>query len=414
MGLDSYNGSFAPSLGFVFGSQSDILDTALRNGWLLSRSTTDNVYSRNYNKSHFEKFDYSMSIRPTRNLDMELFGNRTYTESFVQQLDVVDDILNESPINGVGNFSISYFMLKSSFSDEDALFQEFKNNRAIISQRLADKPGGNINGFGETNQDVVLPAFLAAYSGEDAGSIELDAFRSTPLPNWRITYKGLMEIGWFKENFRNFTVENSYRSIYTVLSFTNNLKYVEDDPYSDINRDISGNFNPEKLYNGVSLIEEFAPLVRVDLTMKNSFSVRAAFNKDKALNLNFNNNTVTEINGEEIVVGLGYRIKNVRLKFKTGEKITSFQGDINIKADLGFRDNLTVIRSYGLTNDIENNQITGGQNLTNIKILVDYSLNKNLLTSFYFDYNKSKFAISTTFPRTAINSGISLRYIIGN
>ncbi len=414
MGLDSYNGSFAPSLGFVFGSQSDILDTALRNGWLLSRSTADNVYSRNYNKSHFEKFDYSMSIRPTRNLDMELFGNRTYTESFVQQLDVVDDILNESPINGVGNFSISYFMLKSSFSDEDALFQEFKNNRAIISQRLANKTGGNIDGFGETNQDVVLPAFLAAYSGEDAGSIELDAFRSTPLPNWRITYKGLMEIGWFRENFRNFTVENSYRSIYTVLSFTNNLKYVDADPYSDINRDISGNFNPEKLYNGVSLIEEFAPLVRVDLTMKNSFSVRAAFNKDKALNLNFNNNTVTEINGEEIVVGLGYRIKNVRLKFKTGEKITSFQGDINIKADLGFRDNLTVIRSYGFTDDIENNQITGGQNLTNIKILVDYSLNKNLLTSFYFDYNKSKFAISTTFPRTAINSGISLRYIIGN
>jgi cell surface protein SprA len=75
---------------------------------------------------------------------------------------------------------------------------------------------------------------------------------------------------------------------------------------------------------------------------------------------------------------------------------------------------LTVIRSYGFTDDIENNQITGGQNLTNIKLLVDYSLNKNLLTSFYFDYNKSKFAISTTFPRTAINSGISLRYIIGN
>ena len=202
--------------------------------------------------------------------------------------------------------------------------------------------------------------------------------------------------------------------MYSVISFTNNLKYNDEQPYSDLNKDIAGNFNPEKLYNGVSLIEEFAPLVKVDFTMKNSFSIRAAYNKDKALNLNFNNNTVTEINGDEIVLGLGYRIKNVKMKFKMGEKQTTFQGDINFKADLGFRDNLTIIRSYGATDDLQNNQITGGQNLTTIKFLVDYSLNKNLLTSFYFDYNKSKFAISTTFPRTAINSGISFRYIIGN
>ena len=148
--------------------------------------------------------------------------------------------------------------------------------------------------------------------------------------------------------------------------------------------------------------------------MKNSFSLRAAYNKDKALNLNFNNNTVTQIDGDEIIVGMGYRIKNVSLKCKMGEKLTKFQGDINIKADVGFRDNLTMIRSYGIADEINNTQITGGQNLTTIKFLVDYSLNKNLLTSFYFDYNKSKFAISTTFPRTAINSGISLRYIIGN
>ena len=414
LGLNRSGGGLAPGFGFVFGSQADILDAALTNGWLITRDLSENIYSRNYSKSHFDKFDYSMSVRPTKNLDIEIFGNRTFTESFTQQLDVVDNVLNDAPINGMGNFSISYFMLKSTFKNEDAVFEEFKNNRNIIAQRLSAKTGGNIDGFGDTNQDVVLPAFLAAYSGNDAGSIELDAFRNTPIPNWRITYNGLMDIGWFKQNFRNFSVENSYRSVYSVLSYTNNLKYIESDPYGDVNRDIAGNFNPKKLYNGVSLIEEFAPLVKVDMTMKNSFSLRAAYNKDKALNLNFNNNTVTQIDGDEIIVGMGYRIKNVSLKFKMGEKLTKFQGDINIKADVGFRDNLTMIRSYGIADDINNTQITGGQNLTTIKFLVDYSLNKNLLTSFYFDYNKSKFAISTTFPRTAINSGISLRYIIGN
>jgi cell surface protein SprA len=223
-----------------------------------------------------------------------------------------------------------------------------------------------------------------------------------------------MNIAWIRQNFRSVILEHSYRSVYSILQFSNNLKYDNDDPYGAVNRDIVGNFNPEMLYNGVSLIEEFAPLMKIDLKMKNSFSIRAAYNKDKALNLNFNNNTVTEINGNEIIVGLGYRIKNVVMKFKTGTRITKFQGDINFKADVGIRNNLTQIRSYGITDDILNNQITGGQNLMTIKFLVDYSLNKNLLTSFYFDYNKSKFAISTTFPRTSINSGISVRYIIGN
>jgi len=224
-----------------------------------------------------------------------------------------------------------------------------------------------------------------------------------------------MSISWFKSNFRNVTLEHSYRSIYTVLSFTNNLKYNDDDPYGNSNRDIAGNFNPEQLYNGVNLIEEFSPLLKVDLKMKNSFSVRAAYNKDKVLNLNFNNNTITEVSGNEVILGLGYRIKDVRMKFNSGTTTsTTFRGDVNIKFDMGIRDNLTVIRAFDTTSELENNQITGGQNLISFKFLADYSLNKNLLASFFFDYNKSTFAVSTTYPRTAISGGISIRYIIGN
>ncbi len=413
LGQNNFNGGFAPTFGFVFGSQSDILDTALRNGWLLSREPNDNYYARNYSKSHYDKFDYSLSVKPFRTLDIELFGNRTYTSSFNQQLDVVQNTLNETPINEMGNFSISHFMLKTAFKNGDDLFETFKENREVIAQRLANKTGADINGFGVTSQDVVLPAFLAAYSGKSANDVSLSAFRNMPIPNWRLSYKGLMGLSWFKENFRSVTLEHSYRSIYSILSYTNNLRYDASDPFGSGNRDIANNYNPKRLYNGINLIEEFSPLIQVDLKMKNSFSLRAAFNKDKALNLNFNNNTITEIQGEEVIVGLGYRIKNVRMKFKTGATTTTFQGDINIKADLGIRDNLTTVRAYAI-DDINNNQITGGQNLISFKLLVDYSLNKNLLTSFYFDYNKSKFAISTTYPRLAINGGISVRYIIGN
>ncbi|MCF6296829.1 MAG: cell surface protein SprA [Flavobacteriaceae bacterium] len=414
LGRDSYSGGLAPTFGFVFGSQANILDRALEEGWLLSRGANSVYYARNYSKSHYNKFDYNLSLKPSRNLDIELFGNKTFTKSFTQLLDVIDGRLSETPISEIGNFSISYFMLRSSFQNEEALFQKFKSNRAIISQRLATKTGGNIDGFGSTSQDVILPAFLSAYSGKDANSVSLDAFRNTPIPNWRIRYKGLMAIPFIKNNFRSFTLEHSYRSIYTILSFTNNLEYNASNPYSNNNRDLANNFNTKKLYNGVNLIEEFSPLLKVDLRMKNSFSVRAAYNKDKALNLNFNNNTITEIRGNEIVVGLGYRFKDIRMSFKTGSGKTIFQGDVNIKADIGIRDDLTVIRAYGILEDINNDQITGGQNLISIKLIADYSLNKNLLTSFFFDYNKSRFAISTTYPRLSINGGISVRYIIGN
>ncbi len=416
LGLSDFSGSLSPTFGFVFGSQANILNKALENGWLLSRDINDNFYSKNFSKSHFDKFDYSVNIKLTRNLDIELFGNRTFTESFTQQLDVINGVFNEAPKNGIGNFSISHIMLGSSFSNNDKLFQNFKDNRAIISQRLANETAGNIDGFGSTDQDVVLPAFLSAYSGKSANSIELSAFRNTPIPNWRISYKGLMSIPWVRSNFRSLTLEHSYRSIYSILSFTNNLKFDKDNPFPDNldDRDLAGNYHPKKLYNGVNLIEEFSPLIRVDMKLKNSFSLRAAYNKDKALNLNFNNNTITEVSGNEIVLGLGYRVKNVRMKFKSGTSTTTFQGDINIKADLGIRDNLTVIRAFGLTDDIDNDQITGGQNLISFKFLADYSLNKNLLASFFFDYNNSKFAISTTYPRTSINGGISIRYIIGN
>ena len=416
LGQSRFDGGFAPNFGFVFGSQADILDKALRNGWLISRGQTDNYYALNYSKSHFDKFDYSASVRFTRDLDIELFGNRTFTESFNQQLDVIDDLLNETPRNAVGNFSISMFMIGMSLQDGEGLFQTFKDNRATISQRLADESGADIDGFGSTSQDVVLPAFLAAYTGKSAESVKLSAFRNTPIPNWRISYKGLMNIPFMKENFRSFTLEHSYRSVYSILSFTNNLRYDADDPYGDTNRDIAGNYNPKQLFNGVNLIEEFSPLILVDMSLKNSFSLRAAYNRDKALNLNFNNNTVTEVAGEEVVMGLGYRIRNVRMKFKMGSGggSTTFQGDVNLKLDVGIRDNLTTVRAYGIDEDINNDQITGGQSLLSVKFLADYSLNKNLLASFFFDYNNSKFAVSTTFPRTSINGGISVRYIIGN
>ena len=409
LGRDNYSGSLAPTFGFVFGSQIDIRQRAVENGWLLSRDINDPYFNKTYSQTHLNKLDATIIVEPTQNLDIEFRGSKTYTKNTSQQLDVVNNILDtNSPITQYGNFSISHNMLKTSFNSSDVTFEEFKTNRAIIAQRLATNSGQPVNGFGETSEQVMLPAFVAAYSGKDAGTVNLGAFREVPIPSWKLTYKGLMKIAWFKENFRSFLVTHSYNSLYSITSFSNNLAYNSNNPYAET--DIAGNYLNKTLFTNVNLLEEFSPLIKVDVKMKNSVSFSGRINKDRGLTLNFNNNTITQIKGTEYVVGLGYRIKDLAMRFRFGGELTKLKGDLDLRADISLRDNETIIRAIYKDND----QVTGGQRLLSIKFFADYAVSKNLTTSFYFDQSSSQYAISTTFPRQSVSSGLSIRYIFGN
>ena len=408
LGRDNFNGSLSPTFGFVFGSQIDIRQKAIENGWLLSRDSNDPYYNKTYSYTHFNKLDVNITVEPFSDLDIDLRGNKTYTKNTSQQLDIVDNIITDSPITQYGNFSISHNMLKTAFKNSDANFEEFKANRAIIAQRLATSSSQPISGFGDTSQQVSLPAFVAAYSGKDASQIDLGAFREVPIPGWQLNYKGLMRMKWFKKQFRSFSLSHSYNSLYSITSFSNNLEYNVNDPYT--NKDIAGNYFNKTLFTNVNLLEEFSPLIKLDVKMKNSFSFAGRINKDRGLTLNFNNNTITQVKGVEYVIGLGYRIKDLAMKFRFGGDVTKLKGDLDLRADISLRDNETVIRAI----DEDNNQVTGGQRLLSLKFFADYAISNNLTASFYFDQSSSRYAISTTFPRQSVSTGLSIRYILGN
>jgi cell surface protein SprA len=159
-----------------------------------------------------------------------------------------------------------------------------------------------------------------------------------------------------------------------------------------------------------TLVDEFSPLVKVDMKMKNSFSFRGEVKRDRTLTMNFNNSTLTDIRGMEYVFGLGYVFKDVKFSTRFTGKKETLKGDINLRADVSLRDNLTQIRSI----DEDNNQISGGQKLFSIKFIADYRLSSNLTASFYYNHQTSKYAISTTFPRQAINGGFNIIYNLGN
>jgi cell surface protein SprA len=400
---------------FAFGSQVDIRNKALQNGWLVAPRDPDNseYYNKTFSKTHYNKLDYTFTVKPFTDLNIDVRGNKIKTRDLSQQLDVIENDTSigaldfSAPAFETGNFSTSHSMIATAFTDGDALFETMRTYRNIIANRLATENGVPIAGFGGNSQQVLLPAFMAAYSGTNPEKVNTGLFKKIPIPNWTLRYTGLMKLDFFKKNFSNFIISHGYRSSYTVSSFTNNLQYDSANAFSNTNS--AGNYESELLVSAATLVDEFNPLLKVDMKMRNSFSLRGEVKRDRTLTMNFNNSTLTDIRGTEYVLGMGYVIKNVQINTRFTGKKQTLKGDVNLRADVSLRDNLTQIRAV----DEDNNQISGGQRLFSIKFTADYRLSNSLTASFYYNHQTSKYAISTTFPRQAVNGGFNIIYNLG-
>ena len=425
-------GTLKPTLGYTFGSQRDIRGLAARNGWL----TRFPEFNQQYTEIKSKQLDYSVNIEPFNDFKIDLVGNRIISENFAENYNINNvggELEYESLTpNNFGNFTISSLLIKTAFSKSDEFesdpFNDFSDNRLTVANRLAIERGIDINdpaniddegfplGYGKTNQAVLLPAFLAAYSGKDANDIKLGAFRDAPLPNWTIKYTGLMRLKWFKKRFRRFSLTHGYNASYTINQFRTNLDYNAADSNIDYvsqnanTLDQSGNYKTQTLYSNINLVEQFSPLVKIDFEMKNSVKVSAEIKKDRSLSLSFDNNLLTEIHGNEYIFGLGYRIKNLKIRSKLAGPRRIIKSDLNMKADISMRNNKTIIRYL----DLDNNQVSAGQTIWSMRYAADYAFSKNLTAIFYFDYAFSEYAISTAFPQTTIRSGFTLRYNFGN
>ncbi|MFD0989311.1 cell surface protein SprA [Mariniflexile jejuense] len=428
-------GTLKPTTAFTFGSQSDIRDLAARRGWL----TLFPDFNQQYTTTNTKQMDISASLEPVKDLKIDLVGNRTYFENYTENFRVDANTYEYTSLtpNTFGNFNISTVLIKTAFSKSDETtsdaFNDFRANRLIIANRKAEKFYGNTTfgrdtdgyplGFGKNSQAVLLPAFLAAYSGQDASKVKTSAFRDVPIPNWDLKYTGFMKYAWFKKNFKRFSLTHGYRSTYTINQFQTNLNlnlnpgdneapvpgldYINQPQES---KDQSGNYKNETLFSNINLTEMFSPLVRIDFEMQNSVKILAEVRKDRLLSLSFDNNLMTEVLGMEYVLGLGYRIKDLRINSNLAGPSKRIVSDLNMKADISIRDNKTIIRYL----DLENNQVTSGQTIWGLKYTADYAFSKNLTGIFYFDYTFSEYAISTAFPQTTIRSGFTIRYNFGN
>ncbi|SRX53012.1 cell surface protein SprA [Aequorivita sp. CIP111184] len=410
-------GTLKPTTGFVFGSQAEIRELAARKGWL----TLYPEFNEQYTEVESRQMDIQANLEPINDLTIDINGSRIYSENYSENFIVQDGLYQSLTPNTFGNFNISTLLIKTAFSASDenssVAFDDFRSNRLTIANRLAEDhyqgapiprtADGYPVGFGRNSQDVLLPSFLSAYKGSNASGEKTGILRDIPLPNWDIKYTGLMKIAWFKKNFKRFSLAHGYRASYTVNQFQSNLDYDRNDPEAV---DQAGNFKVQTLLTNVNLTEQFSPLVRIDFEMNNSVKILAEMRKDRALSLSFANNLLTEIKGNEYIIGLGYRVKDLRIATNFGGKKSVLKSDLNFKVDLSRRDNITIIRYL----DIQNNQTTAGQTIYGAQLSIDYALSKNLTALFYYDHSFSKYAISTAFPQTTIRSGFTLRYNFGN
>ncbi|MEO2128007.1 MAG: cell surface protein SprA [Christiangramia sp.] len=413
-----FMGTTRPTFGFTLGFQDEIRYMAAERGWL----TLFQNFNQQYTSVENEQLDAQATIDLLPDLTIEVTGRKNYSENFSEnyRIDPVSLEYRALTPYTYGNFNISTILIKTAFNQTTEIssetFETFRQNRLEIARRLAAERGldpnevdeeGYPDGIGKSNQAVLLPAFIAAYTGADPGSIKLGPFRNTPLPNWNVKYTGLMRIKWFRDNFRRFSINHGYRSDYTLNQYQTNLDY---DPQNTEERNQAGDFKNPILYSNVVLTELFTPLARVDFETKDNIQILAQMEKDRSLAFSFDNNLLTEYSGNEYTLGLGYRLKDLKIVTNLGGNRRVLSSDLNFKADVSYRKNRTIVRYL----DLSNNQTISGQDIWAINFTTDYALTRNLTARFYYDHSFSKYAVSTAFPQTTIRSGFTLIYNFGN
>jgi cell surface protein SprA len=327
--------------------------------------------------------------------------------------------MNYNPYDSIvtGTFSTSVISWRTAFSEDlpdfgSSLFDDLRNNRAEVSEILAEGnpnatvvSGGYSEGYGESSQEVLIGSFISTYLGKKPSEKTIDPFGLTPLPNWRVTFDGLSKINKLKDYFKSIAFSHAYRSTFTIASYTTNIEAREENG-GLFAKDLNGNFISQKQIATVTLVEQISPLLGIDATLQNSLIVKLEFKKDRNLSLSMTNSQITEIRSNEIVLGGGYRFEQIELPIKIGGK--NPVSDINIRADVSYRDNQTIIRKV-----VEGqNQATAGQRNISIKITADYQLGKSLTVRYYYDHNINDPVINTSFRTSKVSSGLALRFTL--
>jgi cell surface protein SprA len=432
-------GAMNPGIPFAFGYQPDRY-------WLEAKGrdnvlTRDSLFNANFNQSFTQSLDITANLEPFKDFKIDFnikkSFNKAHTELFKDTIGGTNDYIHLNPYE-TGGFSISYIGLGTMFQARDKTtnltkaFLDFENNRQVISSRLglinpytnnqnAPEDEDYKKGYTRYSQEVLIPAFLSAYRGEDPktfplvsnenSTIRSNPFRNMlPLPNWRVNYNGLSRTKAFKDIFQNFTLSHAYSGTMSMNSFNSSLLYRDQFAlgFPSFIDSVSHNYIPYFMVPNMTINETLGPLIGIDATFKSSLNIKVEIKKSRTLSMSLVDYQLSETKSKEIIVGGGYRLKNVTINtpyFGLNKK----KSDVNIKMDFSIRDDYTTINRL----DQRESRATRGQKVISISPSVDYLITQNLTLRFFYDRRQSIPYVSNAFPITTTRGGVMFRFMLG-
>lgn len=441
-------GSMAPGLDFAFGLvDDDYIGKARENDWLLRNDSVATPATT----SKTENLQLRMTLEPVKDLKIDLSAVRTQTtQKSIQYM------YEGTPTTQSGSFQMSTISLSTAFEGmgdansgyRSKTFEKFVNSLAGYRDRVEAQyagtvyPAGSALGGGKfdasrtpVNQysgDVMIPAFLNAYTSMGGNSLSLFPALSRLLPNWTVRYSGLGKLPWFRDHFKSVNINHSYKSIFAVGSYNSYSTYQE---YMNglgfISDTSTGNPSPSSMFNisQVSINEAFSPLLGMDVTFNNNMTLKGEYRQTRVLNLSMTSVQLNEALSKDWVIGMGYRINNFslfeggarKLKAKMGagnrkdnrnatansQQMRGANHDLNLRLDFSFRKQAAIVRDIATMTS----SASSGNNALKLSFSADYTFSKLLTMSFYYDrQTNTPLLSSSSYPTTTQDFGLSIKF----
>lgn len=442
-------GQMAPGLDFAFGMVGDdYIEKARNNDWLLCNDSIATPATT----SRTDNLTLRATLEPVKDFKIDLSATRTKTtQKSIQYM------YEGTPTTQSGAFQMTTISLGSAFEGmgnansgyRSKTFEKFVNSLAGFRDRVEAQYAGTVYPAGSAlaggkfdasrtpvnqySSDVMIPAFLKAYTSMGGNSLSVFPALSRMLPNWTIRYSGLGRLPWFNEHFKSININHSYKSVFAVGSYNsystfqeymNGLGFVSDAT--------TGNPSPSSMFNisQVSINESFSPLLGMDVTFNNNMTVKAEYRQTRVLNLSMTSVQLNEALSKDWVIGMGYRINNFdvfgwgakasRSKSKGGNKNAANKNasttktvqngtnhDLNLRLDFSFRKQAAIVR------DIASmvSSASSGNNALKLSFSADYTFSKLLTMSFYYDrQTNTPLLSSSSYPTTTQDFGLSIKF----
>ena len=431
-GQSNSYGPMAPGLDFAFGFYGkDYVDKALERDWLITDS--EQVSPALWTQS--KEFNFELNLEPIRGLKILLTSNLTdsrteqmqfmyagnptaYSGSYVRTAwAFTTGLKNYSASDGYAsdtfNKFLEYIPRVAKRVESSYMGHNYPTTGFFEGDALGGTPFNPENGtVSQTSADVLIPAFIAAYTGGKPEKVSLKHFPGleSMRPNWRVTYDGFINLGNMRKWFKSFTVTHAYQCTYSIGSYSSFMNWQPIPGAGDmgfIYNEQTQQPVPSSPFNipSVAITEKFAPLLGLKCTLFNDITVNAEYRDSRTLNLNTSAGQVVETLSKQMMFGAGYKIANFNRILKIGSKQGNVSNDLTLNLDLSWANNQSLIRRI----ETAFTQATQGTSTFSINFMASYILSKRITLSAFFDHQTNTPLVSNSaYPTSNSNYGVSV------